>query len=70
MWLSLGLVDLAMDKSTNNFFTHVGNNEFMQTLIQILNQKEMHLEVSYRCLPTSSDQEQSGLLNLEMGPPI
>lgn len=33
MWLALGLVDLAMDKSTNNFFTHVGNNDFMQTLI-------------------------------------
>lgn len=33
MWLSLGLLDLAMDKAGNNIAPQIGNNEFMQTMI-------------------------------------
>lgn len=33
MWLSLGLLDFAMDKAGANMVTHVGANDFMQTLI-------------------------------------
>lgn len=47
MWLSLGLLDFAMDKASNNLCNQVANQEFMQTLIQILNAKEVHLEVSF-----------------------
>ena len=36
-----------MDKASNNLCNQVANQEFMQTLIQILNAKEVHLEVSF-----------------------
>jgi hypothetical protein len=29
VWLSLGLLDFAMDKAGNNMAPQVGNNEFM-----------------------------------------
>jgi hypothetical protein len=42
VWLSLGLLDFAMDKAGNNMAPQVGNNEFMQVMIQVLNNKEIH----------------------------
>jgi hypothetical protein len=69
MWLSLGLLDFAMDKASNNLCNQVANQEFMQTLIQILNAKEVHLEVSFYYSPTfkSADQKQNRVSHPKMG---
>lgn len=60
-----------MDKSSSQFFTQVGNNEFMQVIVQILNDKEMHVEVRVSDFRNnhvlSVDKKQNCLLSLKMG---
>lgn len=36
MFLSLGLLDMGMDKAATNLAPHVGTNEFMKDLAQML----------------------------------
>jgi hypothetical protein len=46
MWLSLGLLDFLMDKTSSPFYTQIATKEFMQLLITMLNTKDAPQEVS------------------------
>ena len=45
MFLSLGLLDMLMDKCATSFHKQIGTKDFMQVLIVILNNKQMQQEV-------------------------
>jgi hypothetical protein len=45
MFLSLGLLDMLMDKCSTRFHQEIGTKDFMQVLVVILNNKQMALEV-------------------------
>ena len=45
MFLSLGLLDMLMDKCSHTFQRQIGTKDFMQVLIVILNNKQMPQEV-------------------------
>jgi hypothetical protein len=45
MFLALGLLDMLMDKCATSFHVHIGNKDFMQVLVVILNNKTMQPEV-------------------------
>jgi hypothetical protein len=68
MFLSLGLLDMLMDKCATSFHLQVGNKDFMQVLIVILNNKTMQPEV----LSTNStnqlvDLKEDCVLDSEVG---
>ena len=46
MFLALGLLDMLMDKCATSFHAQIGNKDFMQVLIVILNNKAMQAEVN------------------------
>jgi hypothetical protein len=48
MFLSLGLLDMLMDKCATAFHAQIGTKDFMQVLIVILNDKQVQQEVSTR----------------------
>lgn len=68
MFLSLGLLDMLMDKCGATFHLCIGTKEFMQVLIQMLNSKEMPQEVSRRS--NSADPAKGSLPDSEVGPKI
>jgi len=43
--LSLGLLDMLMDKCATSFHKQIGTRDFMQVLIVILNNKQMQQEI-------------------------
>lgn len=45
MFLALGLLDMLMDKCATSFHVNIGNKDFMQVLVVILNNKTMQPEV-------------------------
>lgn len=45
MFLSLGLLDMLMDKCATSFHKQIGTKDFMQVLIVILNNKQMQQEI-------------------------
>jgi len=57
MFLCLGLVDMLMDKCATPFHSQVGNKEFMQVLITVLNSKELPREVSIIYNPNQVQQK-------------
>jgi hypothetical protein len=68
MFLSLGLLDMLMDKCATSFHMQVGNKDFIQVLIVILNNKTMQPEVMS---PNSTNQlvdlEKDCVLDSEVG---
>jgi len=71
MFLSLGLLDMLMDKCATSFHKQIGTRDFMQVLIVILNNKQMQQEVT---LPpfsdTPVDSKENRLLNPKVGTQI
>ena len=45
MFLSLGLLDMCMDKCPLQFHKQIGTKDFIQVLIVILNNKQIQPEV-------------------------
>lgn len=57
MFLCLSLLDMLMDKCATPFHSQVGNKEFMQVLITVLNSKELPREVSFIFNPNQVQQK-------------
>ena len=49
MFLALGLLDMLMDKCATSFHVHIGNKDFMQVLVVILNDETVQPEVFLVC---------------------